>query len=149
MRMAFLLALLAGGIFYSYIAFVDLRFLSNTGRLGPGFFPRVIGVVAVVMILWALIEDMTRRRGGNEEAAGRWRDLALLVALALGYAVLLPLFGGFVATLIYLAIALSFLNPGDLLRNMIIAILAPSGVYLLFDKLLNASMPPAMFALPL
>ena len=148
MRIAFTLVLLAGAIFYSYIAFSDLSFMTRTGRLGPGFFPRIIGVAAIVVMLWTLIDELRKQKQSNGEDH-HWGDVVLLIALALGYAVLLRLLGGFIATMIFLIVTLFFLNPGQYLKNIIIAVLVPAGVYLLFDQVLNANMPPALFALPL
>lgn len=156
MRIVFLVAVLAAAIFYSYIAFVDLQFFNMRGRPGAGFFPRIIGVAMAVMTLWAMLDALRDRRtvaaggqpGADDAPDGRWRDFALLMALALGYAVLIRLFGGFVATVLYLGIALSLLNPGRHVTNALVAVLVPIAVYLLFDRLLNASMPPALFDLP-
>jgi len=125
-----------------------LSFMTRTGRLGPGFFPRIIGVATVVVILWVLVDEV-RKRNLAEENVQTWRDVIVLMALALGYAVLLRLFGGFVATAIFLAVTLSIVNRGHLYKNMLIAILIPTGVYLLFDRFLNANMPPALFPLPI
>jgi len=148
-RLAFLLVVLAGAIFYTYIAFVDLSFMTRSGRLGPGFFPRLVGVIAVLFIAWSVFDAMRDRdstdAGGSNSA---WSDAILLMALAVGYAVLLRLFGGFVATVIYLAVALAILNRRRHLQNGILAVAVPSGVYLLFDSLLNANMPPALFDMP-
>lgn len=148
MRIAFTLVLLAGAIFYSYIALSDLSFMTRTGRLGPGFFPRVIGIAAIIVILWTLIDQLRKQKVSDDEDH-QWGDVVLLIGLALGYAVLLRFFGGFVATIIFLWISLYFLNPGRHLNNLIISVLVPVGVYLLFDQVLNANMPPALFALPL
>ena len=148
MRIAFTLVLLTGAIFYSYIAFGDLSFMTRTGRLGPGFFPRVIGITAIVVILWTFIDELRASKISNDEEH-YWGDVVLLIALAVGYAVLLRLLGGFIATIIFLCVTLFFLNPGQHLKNLIVSILVPSGVYLLFDRVLNANMPPALFALPL
>lgn len=148
MRIVFTLVLLAGAIFYSYIAFSDLSFMTRTGRLGPGFFPRVIGIAAIVVILWTLVDEL-RARTASDDKNHHWGDVALLIALAIGYAILLRLFGGFIATLIFLFVTLFFLNPGQHLKNLIVSVAVPVGVYLLFDQLLNANMPPALFELPL
>ena len=148
MRIAFTLVLLAGAIFYSYIAFSDLSFLTRTGRLGPGFFPRLIGVAAIIVILWALMDELPKTKAPKNDNH-HWGDVALIIALAAGYAVLLRLFGGFVATIVFLAITLFFLNPGQHLKNLTVSFLVPAAVYLLFDKVLNANMPPALFTLPL
>lgn len=148
MRLGFLIVLLAGAVFYSYVAFADLGFMTRTGRLGPGFFPRLIGVASLVVTLWAVVDEL-RQRGHDGGDAQKWADVAVLMALSIGYAVLLRLFGGFVATVIYLAVTLSVLNRGHTLKNAMIAILVPTGIYLLFDRILNANMPPAIFDLPI
>ena len=156
MRIVFLVAVLCAAIFYSYIAFVDLQFFNMRGRPGAGFFPRIIGVSMVIMTLWAIMDALRDRRtvaaggppGADDAPDGRWRDFVLLMAMALGYAVLIRLFGGFVATVIYLGFALTLLNPGKHLTNALVAVLFPVAVYLLFDRVLNASMPPALFDLP-
>ena len=145
MRLAFLFVVLAGTIFYSYIAFVDLPFLSRTGRLGPGFFPRLVGVSAILMTIWALVDTLREQRSGD---GGTWGDAVKLIALAVAYAVLLRLFGGFVATVIYLALTLSLMNQDKYLQNAILSLTFPAAVYLLFDQLLNANMRPALYSLP-
>ncbi len=150
MRRVFLVVLLAGAIYYSYVAFADLNFLTRTGRPGPGFFPRLIGVTAAIMILWTLIEDLRQNEAERERSNPQaWKDVVLLMALAVSYAVLLRLFGGFVATVIFLGTTLMILNRGQLLKNVALSILIPGGVYLLFDRVLNANMPPALFELPI
>ncbi len=148
MRVVFLLAVLAGAIYYSYIAFSDLSFMTRTGRLGPGFFPRIIGVAAIVVTLWILVDELKRRTPERIDIQ-RWMDVGLLIALAIGYAVLLRLLGGFFATVIFLGVTLSLLNRGQHVKNLVIALLVPGGVYLLFDRVLNANMPPGLVTLPL
>lgn len=147
MRIVFLIAVLAGAIYYTYVAYMDLSFLTRSGRLGPGFFPRLVGTAMVALTLWTLI-DALRERSAPDEAAGAWGDVAKLIALAIGYAVLLRLLGGFPATVIYLGITLVFINPGRHVQNAILTVVIPCCIYLLFDRLLNASMPPALLNLP-
>ena len=144
MRIGFLVVLLAGAVFYSYIAFADLNFMTRTGRLGPGFFPRTIGAIAIVALLWTILDEM-RIATPQDEDGTRWSDVLVLMVLAVGYAVLLRLFGGFVATVIFLLVALALLNRGRHVTNVAVSLLVPTGVYLLFDRLLNAGMPPGLF----
>ncbi len=156
MRIVFLVALLGGAVFYSYVAFIDLSFFNQRGRPGAGFFPRIVGVAMVVLVLWAMVDALRDRRAaatngfhdGLGDTGSGWQDAAKLVLLALTYAVLLRIFGGFVSTIIYLGLALSVLNPGRHLQNALVAVIMPIVVYLLFDRLLNASMPPALIDLP-
>lgn len=150
MRRVFLVVLLAAAIYYTYVAFADLNFLTRTGRPGPGFFPRAIGISAILITLWALIEELLRSADQRERTdPDSWKDVVILMALAVAYAVLLRLFGGFVATVIFLGVTLMVLNREQPLKNLALAILIPGGVYLLFDRVLNANMPPALYELPI
>lgn len=147
MRIAFCLALLIGGALYARVAFAELDFLTRAGRPGPGFFPRIIGASLIAATIWALLDSPRASERGSEES-GSLRDLAPLLALAIGYAALLRLTGWLPATFAFLAAALSFLNRGRHVQNASIAFGAPAGIYLLFDRLLNASMPPVPTWLP-
>lgn len=147
MRIAFLFFVLAASIYYTYVAFVDLPFLTRSGRLGPGFFPRLVGVSLMMFTIWVLVDAL--REGREPEIDGSsWGDVLKLMALGLGYAVLLRLLGGFPATVIYLGLVLFFINPGRHLQNAILTVVIPSAIFLLFDRLLNANMPPALLELP-
>ena len=147
MRNAFLVTLLAGALFYSYVAFIDLNFLTRTGRLGPGFFPRAVGIGLIVFTAWALLDSV--RAGRHQDDPGHsWRDVTILIGLSIVYVVLMRLFGGFIATVVFLGAALTLLNPGSRVLNGILALVIPGCVYLLFDRVLNANMPPALFNLP-
>lgn len=148
MRITFLLAIMAAGVFYSYIAFTDLSFMTRTGRLGPGFFPRIVGVLTIVLSMWAIVDELRKQRPVGEDA-GYWRDVAMLVAIALVYAVLLKVFGGFLATILFLLMALSVLNPRRYRQNLSLAVIIPVMVYLLFDVLLNANTPPGLVPFPI
>lgn len=147
MRIVFLMLVLAGSIYYSHVAFFDLNFFTRSGRLGPGFFPRVVGVAMMVLTLWSLT-DALRERRLTDATAGTWPDVLKLMALAVAYAVSLRLLGGFPATVIFLGLALLIINRGHLVQNAILTVAIPSAIYLLFDRVLNANMPPALLNLP-
>jgi hypothetical protein len=147
MRIAFLIFVLAGSIYYTYVAFMDLNFLTRSGRLGPGFFPRMVGVSMIVLTLWAIVDALRAAR--EPDAPGSdWGDVVKLMALAVGYAVLLRLLGGFPATVLFLGLTLMIINRGHHLQNAILTVVIPSAIYLLFDRVLNANMPPALLDLP-
>lgn len=155
MRIAFLVVVLAGAVFYTYIAFDDLSFLTRRGRLGPGFFPRIVGVSMVAFTIWALVDALRERRvsdlgSGLEPAEDNsgWGDVVTLMVLAVCYAVVLRLLGGFPATVIFLGVTLAIINRGHHLQNAILMVVIPAAIYLLFDRLLNANMPPALLNLP-
>lgn len=148
MRVAVLLAILAASVLYTYAAFADLAFLSVAGRLGPGFFPRLIGIALIVCCLATLVPDLRRRRS-DDVASDHWVEVCLVLGLTGGLVLSLTVLGGVVATVVFLLVALSLLNPGHLPLNVAVAVLLPLGIYLLFDVWLNAAMPEGLLPLPL
>jgi hypothetical protein len=147
MRAGFLgaILLLAGG--YSYVAFAELSYLSSAGRLGPGFFPRLIGVGLTLLCAWSLYADCVRGRAA-EALSSFWRTLAVIVALSAAFVVALDLIGGLLSMIAFLAAALAFLNRGRHVQNTLLALLLPIGFYLLFKVWLNAAMPRGLLPLP-
>jgi hypothetical protein len=145
MRAGFLgaLLLLAGG--YSFVAFADLSYLSSTGRLGPGFFPRIIGASLTALCAYSLYAD---RAGTAEPLSAFWRTLAAVAGLSAAFVLALELIGGLLSMMAFLAATLALLNRGRHLQNAAIALVLPIGFYLLFKVWLNAAMPRGMLPLP-
>lgn len=148
MRVGFLLAVLVGSVFYSYIAFAELAFLGTTGRLGPGFFPRIVGVILIATCLLGLAPDIRRMRADDMRSAF-WPSVLVIAALSAGMIWLFTLVGGTLAMGLFLLAALSILNRGRIVQNLAVAVLLPLGVYFLFDVWLNASMPEGRLPLPI
>ena len=141
MRVAFLAAIFCVAALYTYSAF-ELNFLTSTGRLGPAFLPRIVGVLLVVMCLYGLVMEVRgRRRQAEAVEPGDWRDLGIVVGLTAAFVALLNVLGGVIAMAAFLFAALSVFNRGRLMQNLSLTVLLPLGVYLLFDVWLNASMP--------
>lgn len=145
MRIGFSLFLLALAIGYTYIAFDELNFMVRD-RLGPGFFPRVIGVVTVALLLYSLLVDVRQRAKDVGTKFGR--DMVLFTAIAVGYVFLMPVLGGLWATMAFLLAALFTFNRGKVLTNVLVSVILPIGLYLLFDTWLNASLPSGMVPFP-
>jgi putative tricarboxylic transport membrane protein len=49
---------------YTVLA-MDLAWRSQSGQLGPGFFPRIIGVIGVALCLAALAKSLRTKAGGE------------------------------------------------------------------------------------
>jgi hypothetical protein len=147
MRAGFLGAILLLAAGYSYGAFAGLSYLSAAGRLGPGFFPRIIGASLVVLCAWSLVVEL--RHGTAAQAASPyWRTAAAVVALSAAFVALLDVLGGLASMIAFMAAALWLLNRGRHLQNALLALLLPIGFYLLFKVWLNAAMPRGMLPLP-
>ena len=151
-RSLFLAVVLVVLAVYTQMAF-DLEWMTKAGRIGPGFFPRIIGGLAMLCTLIALVAslrvgsaDDEDEVGGDEEAGeadlGKHPKPLLLVVLA--GVVLLLLFtslGMIITCALFLAATLFLLNRGRLVTNIAISLALPVLVYLLFQTLLNAGLP--------
>lgn len=147
MRQAFSLFLLAVAVYYTWIAFDQLSFLTANGRLGPGFFPRLIGISLIVTLLYSMVVD--RRFGLTEdEGTPHLRDLAVFLALGALFVASLPLLGGLLSMVAFMLAALSVFNRGRHLQNLLVSVLLPAGLFLLFDTWLNAGLPEGVLPFP-
>ena len=145
MRAGFLLAILLVSGGYAWLAFAELDYLSSAGRLGPGFFPRIIGVALVLFCVEGLYRELTAPK---EPLSAFWRTTVVVGALSAAFIALLELLGGLLAMIAFMAVALVFLNRGRPLQNALLALVLPVCIYLLFKVWLNAALPRG-FLLPL
>ncbi len=148
MRVAFLLAILFASGFYTYMAFEDLHFLSATGRLGPGFFPRIIGLALIACCVASLWRDLRLMRG-DETDSPFWGIVGVMAVLSGTLVFLFNILGGTLAMVVFLLVSLSILNRGHPVQNVAVSIVLPVGIYFLFDVWLNAAMPEGIVSLPL
>jgi hypothetical protein len=145
MRAGFLAAVLALAGGYTVLAFTELTWLSSAGRLGPGFFPRLIGLCLIALCAYSLYAE---RRNAEASLSADWRTAAGVAVVSAAFVVLLDVLGGLLAMIAFMAAALYFLNRGRPLQNALLAVLLPAGLYLLFRVWLNAAMPSGMLPLP-
>ena len=152
-RSLFLAVLLVILAIYTQMAF-DLEWRTVAGRIGPGFFPRIIGGLALAITLWALVtslrpgavDDEDEVIGGEDEAgeADLGKHPIPLILVVLASAVLLVLFtslGMIITSALFLAATLFLLNRGRTITNVAVSLGVPILTYLLFQTLLNAGLP--------
>lgn len=143
MRAGFLASVLLVAAGYSYLAFAELAWLSSAGRLGPGFFPRIIGACLLVLCAYSLYQD----RGAREALSAHWRTVLAVAIFSAAFVALLDVLGGLLSMVVFLAGTLSYLNRGRPLQNALLTIVLPVCVYLLFKVWLNAAMPRGVLPL--
>ncbi|MGH6905021.1 MAG: tripartite tricarboxylate transporter TctB family protein [Geminicoccaceae bacterium] len=148
MRAGFIAAILGLAVLYTYWAFVDLSFLSSTGRLGPGFFPRIVGLILIGVCLLTLAGDLSLKERHGGALSSYWRTTVLVAGLSGAFVLLLEILGGPLAMIVYLLATLSVLNRGRVLQNVAVGVGLPIALFLLFDVWLNASVPPDALGLP-
>ena len=147
MRLAFTAAILCLAVLYTYWAFAELNFLSSAGRLGPGFFPRIIGVALIGVCLFTIVGDRKKRQDGGG-LSSFWRVTLVVAALSGLFVLSLEILGGLLAMVAYMLVTLSVLNRGRLLQNVAISIALPVALFLMFDVWLNAAIPQDALGLP-
>lgn len=147
LRAGFLLAILFLAGFYTYVAFAELNYLSSTGRLGPGFMPRIIGVSLMAMCVLSLDADL-KHDAAAEALSPVWRAAAVLALLSGVFVALLELIGGLLSMIVFMAAALWVLNRGRYLQNALVAVLLPVMTHVVFVVWLKASLPRGVLPLP-
>lgn len=146
-RAAFVLALLFAAGWYTYTAFAELNYLSSAGRLGPGFFPRIIGASLVALCAYSVFVDL-RREPAESGISPYWRTAAVVALLSAVFVGLLDVIGGLLAMVAFMAGSLWFLNRGRALQSALVAILLPLAMYLMFSVWLKATLPRGLLPLP-
>lgn len=157
------LAVLFAG--YTVLAF-GLEWRTHAGRIGPGFFPRIIGCTAFVACaaaaLWAL---RTPRRAAGDKAAGDKaaeekavdeppagddsattdvRTMVLVVAAGVAYVVLLLPVGALLATALFMVAVLWLLDRRHPVRIVVVGIGTPVAAYLLLEVGLSVGLPKGL-----
>jgi hypothetical protein len=140
MRLAFIALILCLAGAYTYAAFTDLHFLSSTGRLGPGFFPRFIGVGLVLACLAELAFEW-RRRSEAPPPSEHARTTIMVGALSAAFVLSLTILGGYLAMVAFLLVTLTVLNRKGPVQNVAIALVLPTAIYVMFEYWLNVATP--------
>lgn len=143
MRAGFLLAILLAAAGYTWLAFTGLDWLSSAGRLGPGFFPRIIGVSLTALCAFSLIRDFP----AEEALSPHWRTVIVVAGLSAALISVLEPLGGLFAMVAFMAAALSVLNRGRHGQNALLALALPACLYLLFKVWLGAALPRGLLPL--
>jgi putative tricarboxylic transport membrane protein len=150
-KLTFLGVLLLVFAVYTEMA-MGMEWRTQAGRIGPGFFPRILGFTAIAVTIAAGVREIWSGPASAdaveaaEEAAepdlGR-HPLALVafIAAAAVFVALLGVLGAALAGVLFLGVTLWFLDPEHHVRAVIIAIAVPVVLYLAFQTGLNAGLP--------
>ena len=158
-RLLFLYALtvLAGA--YTVTAF-GMEMRSDGGQIGPGFFPRIVGVAMLLGLSVAIVralrggqaaeapvdeEGQPEEVGGGEGGTDSRAVFATVGCMVLFYFLFEPL-GALIASVLFLAGMLAFVNRGHHVGNAIVSVSVPLGLYLLFEVLLDTGLPEGLVA---
>jgi putative tricarboxylic transport membrane protein len=137
---------------YTEMSF-GLAVTTRAGRIGPGYFPRIIGCAAVVLTLIALVQSMRAGSGEDDDAVDLEEDAgeadlghhpkAMLVTVAASMVLVATLttLGAIVSGVIFMFALLWFLNRTHPVTNILLGLGLPLAMYLLFQTFLNSGLP--------
>lgn len=150
-KVAFLVLLLVALAAYTEMAF-GMEWRTTAGRIGPGFFPRILGIAAMAVTAWTIVVALRAPADADEVVVlddetgdgdlGRHPGLLAVMVLAAGlFVATLVALGAVVASALFLFAMLWTLNRAHLVTNVLVAVGLPVALYLLFQTLLNAGLP--------
>ncbi len=126
----------------------QLAWSTPSSAIGPGLFPRSIGVAGLAMTLVLLARTLAGRATSGEDGAGANRHWLPLVAALVGvyvcFVMLFFVLGAFLATGLFSMGLLSVINPGRHLLNAVQSAGLAGILLLLFDGLLGTNFPSGM-----
>tara|TARA_R110000751_G_scaffold298427_1_gene408418 strand:- start:1858 stop:2298 length:441 start_codon:yes stop_codon:yes gene_type:complete len=145
MRLFFYLCILVVAACYTYGAFFDLTFMNNRGNVGPGFFPRILGVAIIVSMLLLILSDIKKGTLFSGTQNSQFQDAAVLIGLSLTFGLVLLVLGYVIAIPAYLCATLFYFNRGKHITNGAVTVAVPAVIHFLFAGLLNASLPHGLW----
>jgi len=124
---------------------------ANANSIGPRFFPTLVGGLLCLIGSWLSVDVLRGGRGDMEAAedidlsrTSDWRTLGLLSAVFLAHAALLQVLGFAVAgTLLFFGVG-AVLGSRRWARDLAIATVLATGVYVVFGRLLGVGLPAGL-----
>src|SRR5690349_11547484 len=118
----------------------------DLGLQSPRLAPVVISAAWVAVAVAYLIAQLRTREAPPEEKPGWWSPAAVVASLV-GFAVALEYAGFVVSAAAFVVVVSRVLGSRHLVRDVIVAVLLPTAVYLAFTRLLDIFLPAGVFPL--
>ena len=140
--LAAVLVLIGAGLLWSALSAAG----GDLGLQSPRLAPVVISAAWVVVAAAYLVVQLRTREPAPEEKPGWWSPAGVAVSLA-GFAVALEYSGFVVSAAVFIVVVSRVLGSRHLVRDVIVAVLLPTAVYLAFTRLLDIFLPAGVFPL--
>lgn len=114
---------------------------------GPGMFPVGVGVISIIVALLVIAEGAigTGTRGSLDLPTGfERRQVLVFMGTLIGFILILPLAGQYVAASLYVVSTLRFLGRLSWARSVIVGALVGIGVSFLFSEVLEIPLPAGL-----
>ncbi|MFG1705042.1 tripartite tricarboxylate transporter TctB family protein [Nonomuraea sp. M3C6] len=144
---AFLCVLLVVFAVYTQLA-MGMEWRTMAGRIGPGFFPRIIGIAGMVFCGVAIVRSLRVRAEEGSSDSRHPGLLALACAALAGFLVLLVPLGAVLASALFIFVLSRLLGRRTVVADLVLSLLVPLALYLLFEIGLDAGLPQGLLPLP-
>ena len=146
MRFLFSLALLVFALAYVGYGLYTLTLIDTAGRLGPGFFPAMVGVLLVLTTATNCVTEYRRQQSEAMTLGDYWRDVAAMAGLISLFILALPFLGSLLTIFAFAILYLQRFNKGQLVFNVLYGATFSVAVFLLFEIALQAGLPKGLLA---
>ena len=146
MRVLFSMALLAFALLYAGYGFYSLELIDISGRLGPGFFPAIIGVLLIVATAANCVQEYRKQKDVATQNRDFRRDVVEVTGLIALFLLLLPYLGSLLTILVFVGLYLYRFNTGRGWFNSLYAVTFSFVVFVLFEVVLKVGLPKGVLA---
>lgn len=136
------LVLAGAGLLWVAIGEAD----GDLGLRSPRLAPVVVSAAWVLVALAYLVAQLRTREEPPEEKPGWWSPAGVAASLV-GFAVALEYAGFVVSAAAFVVVVSRVLGSRHLIRDVIVAVVLPTAVYLAFTRLLDIFLPAGVFPL--
>ena len=137
--------------FALYIGIESLRLPLGSWRdPGPGFLPLGAGICLAILSLTAFFQARSRMEEKTPKgwySQEKWKSLLLILAVLLGYALLLDFLGFLISTFLLLVMLFRFVEPQPWVVSIGGSALASIGCYVLFEIWLKTQLPKGILGI--
>lgn len=109
--------------------------------VGPNVFPFLLGLVLVLLSIKLLFETRGYPDVAGEKLQRQYKKFLIILAAAIAYAALLETVGYVIMTFLFLVVGFQTMEKGSLWKSIAIAAGFSLGVYGLYVKLLQGTLP--------
>lgn len=109
--------------------------------VGPNVFPFLLGLILVLLSVKLLFETMRYPSTHGEKQRMQYKKFWTIFITAIFYAILLEPIGYVITTFLFLIIGFQTMEKGSIWKSIIIAACFSLGVYGLYVKMLQGTLP--------
>jgi putative tricarboxylic transport membrane protein len=110
-------------------------------NIGPNVFPFLLGLILALLSVKLFLETLRYRTSYAPKRNVQYKTFLILLVSSILYALLLESVGYVITTFVFLVIGFQTIEKGDIWKSILIAACFSFGVYFLYVKVLQGTLP--------